>query len=383
MEKQITVKIENGKLPSLILETGQSVIWQNCDNVAHQINSNLDSKVFKFDIGIIFPGEFSSPVLFDVKSPSEGFSYGCGLVPDLSATIHVGVTPAPDTGHDHGHDHGHGHDHLKHFHGFVTGGRTGDQIYMTHTPIFSDERHHFQIILQASFAEKKHKDAYEKIRNSEYGSGKIQLFFDHVALIDIQSGELKELTADHLRYYPDVPTIREGLVMPGVSTKLMEFAGAIIKIDKVLHFRKFEPDMAYPENMTYLMYGNGKDVFIDHFISRAPNFHSVAKLAEPPLFWSEQYFNTTLKIQVPSRKIIDVSQKNIKRVAFLDNQTHLIWGIPSGAVAPVDPLEREEADARGNRIFDILLESGEKGKIEISHLLHFDAIRLLNEGLGF
>jgi hypothetical protein len=392
MKNLKTVKIENNMLPSFSVEIGQYVVWENRDSVAHQLNSDLNRDDFKFDAGIIFPGDLSSPVFFNVKSPIEGFKYGCGLVPNLSAVVNVG-SPLKESEHgsDHGHDQGHGnHDHLKHFHGFVTGGGTGDRIYMAHTPIFSDERHHFQIILQASFAEENHLQRYNELRSSPYGHGKVQLFFDHLAMIDIQSGEITELTADSLRYYPDVPTVRPGLVYPSVSTAIPEFSGAKIKIEKILHFRTFEPNMDYPESLTYLMYGNEQDVFIDHFISRAPNFHSVAKLAAPPSFWTKEYYDKTLKIQIPSRKLIDVSPKNIKRIAFLDNVTHLIWGLPSGSTSPLnpansspDPLRREPLNENGNRLFEVVLENGEKSVIEISHLLHFDAVRLLNDGLGF
>lgn len=101
------------------------------------------------------------------------------------------------------------------------------------------------------------------------------------------------------------------------------------------------------------------------------------------MFWKNEHYITTLKFSIPSRTMIDVSNRPIKRIAFLDNQTHLIWGMPSGAIAPIDPLEREQKIANGNRVFEVLLESGEKNIIEISHLLHFDATRLLNDGLGY
>jgi hypothetical protein len=385
MGKVKIVKIKKNTLPSFSIEVGQIVIWENQDKLAHQLNSDTENQDFIFDVGILFPGEISSPVLFDTPSTTEGFVYGCGLVPGLKATIHVGTNHPGQPDHDHmphdsgqGHGGGH-HDHLKHFHGFVTGGKTGDKIYMTHTPIFSDERHHFQIILQASFVEEKHLTEYNKLRNSEYGAGKVQLFFDHLALIDIQSGVIKELEADSLRFYPNVPTVRPGLVMPLVSTIVPEFARAKIKIDKILHFRTFTPDMPYPETLTYLMYGNENDVFIDHFISRAPNFHSVAKLSIIPSFWTKQYHDTAIIVTIPVMKIRDASPKAIKRLAFLDDQFHLIWGLPSGALLPVDPLVK--ISSKGE--FEMTTEKGEKGKALVSNFLHFDATRLLNDGLGF
>jgi len=380
------VKIENGKLPTFSIEVGTAVIWENADSVAHQLNSDPSNVLFKFDVGIIFPGENSSPVIFNVKSDVDGIVYGCGLVPDLAARIFVGV---PVNEHQHGNGHGHGghhngeHESLKHFHGFVTNGKSGDRIYMTHTPIFSDERHHFQIILQSAFTDPTHIEAYNNLRDSSYGNGKVQLFFDHLALIDIESKSIKELTVHSLRYYPDVPTVREGLVMPSVSTVLPGFEGAIVRIENILHFRTFDPNMDYPEHLTYLMYGNQSEVFIDHFISRAPNFHSVAKLNNIPSFWKQEYFDTTLNVMIPGRAFIDVSPKIIKRAAFVDNLFHLIWGLPSGAISPSDPLERTPLNNNGLKEFEAQTETGEIDILEIEKFLHFDATRLLNDGLGF
>lgn len=386
------VIIEEGKLLSFTVEVGTAVVWINNDTVAHQINSDLTNSDFKFDIGVIFPGETSSPVIFNVKSPPEGFKYGCGLVSNLKANVFVGVEePAEQHGRGHDGDHAEHHgvhnvehegSYNDHFHGFVTNGKIGNKIYMTHTPIFADKNHHFQIILQSAFCNEIHVNAYNALRNSSYGNGKVQLFFEHIALIDIQAGKIKELTVHSVRYYPDVPTVREGLVMPSVPTVIPEFKGAKVKIEQVLHFRTFTPDMPYPEHLTYLLYGNDQEVFMDSFISRAPNFHSVAKLAIVPDFWKSDHHNTTLQIQIPSRKIVDVSPKTIKRICFLDNQTHLIWGIPSGALAPVDPLEREPQN-NGNRVFNVKFEDYSESLISIDKLLHFDATRLLNEGLGF
>ncbi|MEM6813671.1 MAG: hypothetical protein AAF600_04685 [Bacteroidota bacterium] len=394
------VSIENGVLPSFDIEIGQTVIWTNKDSLPYQLNSDPNNPHFFFDIGIIFPGESSSPILINSKFGIDELIYGDGLSPNKKAKIKViGPNPVPPSNHSgHNHEDHYSHssseevhdqnDHLKHFHGFVTGGITGDRIYMTHTPIFADERHHFQIILEAQFVESKHIIAYNKLRTSEFGHGKVDLFFDHLALINIQSGKVDELDLFGLRYHTDLQTENPEIVYRGAKVFHPAFdsrkgARVRVKIKNVLHFRKFEPDMEYPESLTYLMYGNGTDVFFDYFISRAPNFHSVGKLAKVPDFWTSEMHNGVLKFQIPSRKIIEASPKQLQRVSFLDNRHHLVWGTPSGLGSALDPLAREPLNKYGNREFDVLLESGQKGRIEVSHLTHFNAAGLLNDGLGF
>jgi len=84
--KELRVKISNGHLPSFEVIIGQYVIWENDDNVPHQINSDLRHPDFAFDIGVLFPGELSSPVLFnskkqikDLKTEIPGVIYNDGL----------------------------------------------------------------------------------------------------------------------------------------------------------------------------------------------------------------------------------------------------------------------------------------------------------------
>lgn len=399
-KNSINISIENGAIPSFEIAIGQSVTWTNNDSVPYQLNSDPKNTHFYFDIGIIFPGEVSSPVLINPAVGIDELIYGDGLSPGKKGKIKViGPNPVPppdDNGHNHDHHSSYmsnevihdQNEHLRHFHGFVTGGITGDQIYLTHTPIFADERHHFQIILEAQFVESKHVIAYNKLRTSGFGHGKVDLFFDHLALIDIQSGKKDELDLFGLRYHTDLQTENSEIVYRGAKVFHPDFdsrkgAKVRVKVKNILHFRKFDPDMAYPDSLTYLMYGNDTDVFFDYFISRAPNFHSVGKLAKVPNFWTSDLHNGVLKFQIPSRKIIDVSPKQLKRVAFLDNRHHLVWGSPSGFGSATDPLAREPLNKYGNREFDVLLENGQMGRIEVSHLTHFNASGLLNDGLGF
>jgi hypothetical protein len=59
-----------------------------------------------------------------------------------------------------------------------------------------------------------------------------------------------------------------------------------IALDQVIHFHQFDTEAAYPAALTYLMYGDQEDVFIDHYMDRAPSFHSVAKLISGPKGWT-------------------------------------------------------------------------------------------------
>ena len=52
-----------------------------------------------------------------------------------------------------------------------------------------------------------------------------------------------------------------------------------VKILKVLHFRKFQPEAARPEEASALLFGEDEEFFSAHFISAKPDFDQVSELA--------------------------------------------------------------------------------------------------------
>lgn len=372
MAKTVIINIRNNRFDPMTVEVGSYIIWRNLDPYVHSAETNRGVKDY-FNAGAMMPGDLSSPVLF---AKTGAFDYLCryhhGMVGQV-VVMALGA-PAQTPEHEHGGHDEHGGEHLKHFHGFVTGGRSAQRMYMTHTPVLADERHHYQIILQCSLSDPKHAEAYEKIRTSPYSDGKVQLFHDHFALADIGSGRAKEFPQAEFRYYPNDP---EGVVgetsIPGLEENIP------VRIDKVLHFHQFNTDADYPDALTYVMYGDAQDIFIDHYIDRAPSFHSVARLKQQPSFFTDAYKDKVLLVSVPSKPIRDVSPKILRRVAFVDNAFHLFWLPPPGVYPlPTDPLRPRVADAVPK--YDVVAEDGQSGEIEVGRFLHFD-VRLLNYGV--
>ncbi|MNY25633.1 hypothetical protein D3C86_1594290 [compost metagenome] len=195
-----------------------------------------------------------------------------------------------------------------------------------------------------------------------------------MALKDIGDGTVTVLPSSSFEYYPNDPKGETGgQSIPGLEGNIP------VQIDKVMYFHEFEKEIDYPEGMTYILYGNEENVFIDHQINRAPSFHSVAKLKECPEFY-KQFIGEVIKFSIPSKLIRDVSPKILQRVSIVDNAFHLFWLPPTGVYArslAQDPLLNRDKSAP---VFEVLLENGERSKIEIGRFLHFD-VRLLNYGV--
>jgi hypothetical protein len=376
MSKTVIADIRDSRFPDISIEPDSFVVWRNLDPYVHSAET-LPNSSYYFNAGPMFPGGLSSPVFF--RRPGQ-FEYICRFHMGMTGIVYVADRARESEHHGQpgemgGHVGHNGHDHLKHFHGFVTGGRSGERLFMTHTPVIADERHHFQVILQGRLVEPKHVAAYDRLRESAYGSGKVQIFHDHLSLADIGSGAVKLLPESSFEFYPD-GIDSEGKDVPGLEQNIP------VQIDKVLHFHTFEPDSDYPEGLAYLMYGDVNDIFVDHYITRAPNFHSVAKLRKRPDFWTEREFSHALHVLIPSKRIREVSPKLLERVAFVDNAFHVIWLPPSGIYLappghPQDPLIPRDGSPP---TYDVILENGTKGQMEIERWLHFD-VRLLNYGV--
>jgi hypothetical protein len=381
MAKTVIADIRNNQFPALEVEEGTFVVWRNLDPYAHSAET-LRSSAAYFSAGALLPGEASSPVLF---ARTGSFAYVCRYHHAMTGVVKVmprGASHREDG--EHGGDGGHGdhaghgdHGRMQHLHGFVTGGRSARRMFLTHTPVLADERHNYQVILQASLPSQAHADAYDRMR-ARYGDGKVQIFHDHVALPDIGAGKVTEMPHSAFEYYPSDPEgVRGGEAVPGLEENIP------VRIDRVLHFHQFRTEEDYPEALTYLMYGDADDVFIDHYMDRAPSFHSVAKLKSRPTFFAGN--GGVVRISVPGKAIRDVPAKVLRRVSMVDNSYHLFWLPPPGVYpnpgmpssSPGDPLFNRDGTAPAH---DVMAESGELETIEIGRFLHYD-VRLLNYGV--
>lgn len=361
MAEPVIAEIEYSTFPVVSVPKGTSVVWRNKDPVVHSAEMYPQAEPY-FNAGALHPGEDSSPVYFGTPGT---YDYVCRYHHGMRGQITVTedgepcVTPG-HSGHD---DSGH----MTHYHGFVTGGQSAACLFMSHTPVMADDRHRFQVILQGSLVEPEHVRAYEEARSGPFGRARWQVFHAQQDMEKIGLGEVPLLPNSAITYSPD--GVQE-VDVPGLPT-----FETPVRIDRVLHFHRFESEDKYPsDGLEYILYGDSEEVFMDHHITRAPNFHSVAKLSQPPSFWKGE---GTMNVILPSKRIQDVSPKRLPRVAFLDNAFHLAWLPPAGLTRPADPLIRRDGSPP---LYQVRLEDGSLGEIEIGAFLHFD-VRLLNGGV--
>lgn len=376
MPRTVIVEIHNNRFPQIEVTPGTFVVWRNLDPYPHSVETLANTPHY-FNAGAMLPGEASTPILFQRLG---SFPYLCRFHTKMEGTIVVREGSASadkideDAGSTQSHqDHDHVHD-LTHYHGFVTGGWSGDRIFMTHTPVLADERHNYQVILRGRFTKPQHARTYEALRTSAYGDQVVQVFHNHMSMPDIGTGKVTLLPNASVSYWPGGTQTTIGPAQVGVPG----LEDVPVEIEEVIHFHQFNTDAPYPDALTYIMYGDEDDIFIDHLIDRAPSFHSVAKLARAPKGWQGRGART---FTVPGRTIRALDARQISRMAIVDNAYHLFWLLPPGTLPrqAQDPLI-VRANQGPTHTHEIVFEGGGKGTIEIARFLHFD-IRLLNYGV--
>jgi len=369
MSKTVIVDIRSDRFPDLTIPPGTYVVWRNLDPHAHSAETNRDAPDY-FNAGAMLPGDTSSPVHFGGVG---SYDYLCRFHTGMTGKVTVAEGGQLRLDDPPTHEHGSGAHGLHHYHGFVTGGRSADRLYMSHTPVLADTRHNYQVILQGRLEDPAQRAAYEELRRSPYGHGVVQIFHDHMSMPDIGNGTAKLLPDASVSYYPG------GRQTPVTGLE----SGVRVALDQVIHFHQFDTEADYPPELTYLMYGDEEDVFIDHLIDRAPSFHSVAKLVSAP----ESFTGSSagpLQFTVPGRRMRDVPARLLERLSMVDDGFHLAWLPPFGLIErqAQDPLLRRDLPAppATPHPHDIRLSTGKGARIEIANFLHFD-IRLLNYGV--
>jgi hypothetical protein len=72
---------------------------------------------------------------------------------------------------------------------------------------------------------------------------------------------------------------------------------AALLIKDFIIYEHFDVKAQYPERLTYLMYGTGDEVHIEHYITKMKSFDHVCTLAAPPCGIDEERFKAGMFIQ--------------------------------------------------------------------------------------
>jgi hypothetical protein len=155
-------------------------------------------------------------------------------------------------------------------HGFVMMGR--DTLFLDHLPMFHMENHRYQLILQASIPSEA-MSAYLKASQENPDQPMIlgNLSNDLFTLPQVLTGDVTSFQADIFVGLPENPDTDKPLVHD-----------VTVSITRVVHCHHFAEQFAFPNSLTYVLFGRGGEAFMSHYQSKEPDFQHIVQLAEAP-----------------------------------------------------------------------------------------------------
>lgn len=151
-------------------------------------------------------------------------------------------------------------------------------LYLCHMPMFGKEDHHYQLTLQVKL-DPASMAAYlaDKARNPGQAYNLSNLDSDAFTLPEVVSGQVASYTAAIYRGYSN-----DGGGTPGP----MIVGAATVTVERVVYFRAFDRTLPRPANLSYILFGDGQEAHLDHYIAADPDFQHLLTLPAVPAWLS-------------------------------------------------------------------------------------------------
>jgi hypothetical protein len=179
-------------------------------------------------------------------------------------------------------------------------------VFLSHLPMFDDlneektdytSMHRYQVILEARFIRNR-KDVtniYSKDRESNAG---IKIYTLQPARFVLAKLFTPTPGAPALRSFP-ATIFRDHLERNGETIKGLE--DVVIKVNKVVHAREFDPSEKKLSQLEYLLFGKGDELFLAHLISRPPDFDQIIAVKTVGRQFTDEELGKGVRVVLPER----------------------------------------------------------------------------------
>jgi hypothetical protein len=212
-----------------------------------------------------------------------------------------------------------------------------ETVYLSHLPMFQESGkrpmpHRYQAILEVSFPG---QESYAKDRRAHRSTPIYMLNPETFVLPDLASADkplasfnANTIVRGHLERKNPVPILED----------------VKVKVNRVIHFRQFDPDAKRPESLEYLLFGKGKELFLAHRIAAPPDFDHVLSVTIADNPFTDDELARGIPVAFPGKK--DTVAERIKAKQQIQGEARL-----AGSSAP------RKIDVRVER--ELYFEEGE------------------------
>ena len=180
------------------------------------------------------------------------------------------------------------------------------KIYLSHLPMFdglNDDTteftapHRYQVILEASFlrgaqnlqqvyTDDRRKNAGVRI----YTLNPENFVLPRLGLGSPQSPLLSGFKAKIFRGHLE----KGGQVVSGLGD-------VNVRVNRIVHFRKFNPHTSQVKELKYLLFGNTQETFLAHYISKPPDFDQMLVIKVSGHNFTDEELGRGLEITIPGK----------------------------------------------------------------------------------
>ena len=102
-------------------------------------------------------------------------------------------------------------------------------------------------------------------------------------------------------------------LLPGFKAKVfrghLEKGGQVVrglddvdvKVNRIVHFRKFNPHAGQPKELKYLLFGSAQETFLAHYISQPPDFDQVLSVKVDGHGFTDAGLGKGIEVTIPGR----------------------------------------------------------------------------------
>ena len=206
----------------------------------------------------------------------------------------------------------------------VVGERT---VFLSHLPMFDElnrektaytSPHRFQVILEATFSDhgKSVQNLYTDDRKAHPGIKMYTLSPEPMVL-----GKLFTPDPQHPSVTSFRATVFRGHLERG-GQPIRGLKNIDVNVKRVILAQEFDPAETKTDQLEYLLFGKGKEVFLAHRISNPPDFDQVLaiKIGDPPL--TEDQLSRGLTVTINDRK--NASSQRITQGQKVTGKAHAV-----------------------------------------------------------
>lgn len=176
--------------------------------------------------------------------------------------------------------------------------------FLSHLPMFDHLNedgtdyvtpHRFQVILQASFESRR-----SDVTNLYFADRQ-----SHPATKMFTVSPTDDFVLPRLAATPPLSSFkatvfqghleRSGRPIPGLED-------VKIKVQRVVHFHKFDSKAQAPDTLEYLLFGRGKEFFLAHSVVKPPDFDQILSVNVAGANLTDEQLSQAILIRIPNRK---------------------------------------------------------------------------------